>query len=64
MPSWNGAEAAAGDVFPCEGNEKPGFLAHFVQQQNEGSGRISEAIKKRRLGQEGVSESEPTIAHD
>nr|UHB28857.1 heat shock transcription factor [Haloxylon ammodendron] len=44
--------------FLAKAVQSPGFLAQFVQQQTESSRRISEANKKRRLKQDGVSESE------
>ncbi|XP_031393240.1 heat shock factor protein HSF8 [Punica granatum] len=50
--------------FLAKAMQNPGFLAQFVQQQNEGGRRISEANKKRRLRQEGISESEPTGTPD
>ncbi|CAO2819640.1 unnamed protein product [Amaranthus hypochondriacus] len=37
---------------------RPGFLAQFVHQQSESNRRMSEANKKRRLKQDGVSEGE------
>ncbi|KAJ4839132.1 hypothetical protein Tsubulata_042718 [Turnera subulata] len=43
--------------FLAKAMQSPGFLAQFVQQQNESSRRISEANKKRRLKQDGVSEN-------
>ncbi|KAM7254335.1 hypothetical protein ACFE04_032017 [Oxalis oulophora] len=40
--------------FLAKAMQSPGFLAQFVQQQNEGNNRrISEANKKRRLKQDG-----------
>ncbi|KAK4745265.1 hypothetical protein SAY87_011577 [Trapa incisa] len=50
--------------FLAKAMQSPGFLAQFVQQQNEGNRRISEANKKRRLRQEGLSEPETTSVHD
>ncbi|KAK4803566.1 hypothetical protein SAY86_003383 [Trapa natans] len=50
--------------FLAKAMQSPGFLAQFVQQQNEGNRRISEANKKRRLRQEGISETESTTVHD
>ncbi|KAJ8754427.1 hypothetical protein K2173_002878 [Erythroxylum novogranatense] len=44
--------------FLAKAMQSPGFLAQFVQQQNESNRRITEANKKRRLKQDGVSESE------
>lgn len=44
--------------FLAKAVQSPGFLAQFVQQQTESSKRISEANKKRRLKQDGVSESD------
>ncbi|KAA8522025.1 hypothetical protein F0562_012661 [Nyssa sinensis] len=42
--------------FLAQAMHSPGFLAQFVQQQNEGNRRITEGNKKRRLKQEGVSD--------
>ncbi|NP_001314347.1 heat shock factor protein HSF8-like [Gossypium hirsutum] len=39
--------------FLAKAMQSPGFLAQFVQQQNESNRRISEANKKRRLKQDG-----------
>lgn len=50
--------------FLAKAVQSPGFLAHFVQQQNESNKRITEANKKRRLKQEGISESEHSAAPD
>ncbi|KAK7859046.1 heat shock factor protein hsf8 [Quercus suber] len=44
--------------FLAKAVQSPSFLAQFVQQQNESNRRITEANKKRRLKQEGISESE------
>ncbi|XP_057977303.1 heat shock factor protein HSF8-like [Malania oleifera] len=44
--------------FLAKAVQSPGFLAQFVQQQNESNRRITEANKKRRLKQEDISESE------
>ncbi|XP_031127927.1 heat shock factor protein HSF8 isoform X2 [Ipomoea triloba] len=38
--------------FLAKAVNSPGFLAHFVQQQNDSNRRISEGNKKRRLKQE------------
>lgn len=46
--------------FLAKAVQSPGFMAQFVQQQSDSSRRISEANKKRRLKQEGISESENT----
>ncbi|KAA8525854.1 hypothetical protein F0562_007709 [Nyssa sinensis] len=40
--------------FLAKAVHSPGFLAQFVQQQNESNRRITEGNKKRRLKQEGV----------
>jgi heat shock transcription factor len=50
--------------FLAKAMQSPGFLAHFVQQQNESNKRITEANKKRRLKQEGISESKYSAAPD
>ncbi|KAG6791999.1 hypothetical protein POTOM_001136 [Populus tomentosa] len=50
--------------FLAKAMQSPGFLAQFVQQQNESNRRITEANKKRRLKQEGVSENEGSSAPD
>lgn len=42
--------------FLAKAVQSPGFLAQFVQQQNDNNRRISEANKKRRLRQEGIGE--------
>ncbi|XP_062073562.1 heat shock factor protein HSF8-like [Humulus lupulus] len=50
--------------FLAKAVQSPGFLAQFVQQQNESNRRISEANKKRRLRQEGIAESNLSAASD
>uniref|UniRef100_A0A2P2N0I1 Heat stress transcription factor A-1d isoform X1 n=1 Tax=Rhizophora mucronata TaxID=61149 RepID=A0A2P2N0I1_RHIMU len=50
--------------FLAKAMQSPGFLAQFVQQQNETSRRITEANKKRRLKQEGVPENESSSSLD
>ncbi|KAF9689636.1 hypothetical protein SADUNF_Sadunf01G0112900 [Salix dunnii] len=50
--------------FLAKAMQSPSFLAQFVQQQNESNRRITEANKKRRLKQEGVSENESSSAPD
>ncbi|KAG6596725.1 Heat shock factor protein HSF8, partial [Cucurbita argyrosperma subsp. sororia] len=50
--------------FLAKAVQSPGFLAQFVQQQNESTRRISEANKKRRLKQDGIAESEHTTVPD
>ncbi|CAJ1941910.1 unnamed protein product [Sphenostylis stenocarpa] len=51
--------------FLAKAVQSPGFLAQFVQQQqNENNRRITEANKKRRLKQEGISETEQTATSD
>ncbi|CAK9173423.1 unnamed protein product [Ilex paraguariensis] len=42
--------------FLAKAVNSPGFLAQFLQQQNESSKRITEGNKKRRLKQESVSD--------
>ncbi|KAL6985747.1 hypothetical protein U1Q18_019120, partial [Sarracenia purpurea var. burkii] len=42
--------------FLAKAVHSPGFLAQFVQQQNESNKRITEGNKKRRLKQEGISD--------
>ncbi|CAA3021789.1 heat shock factor HSF8 [Olea europaea subsp. europaea] len=41
--------------FLAKAMNSPGFLAQFMQQQNESNRRISEGNKKRRLTQDGIS---------
>ena len=43
--------------FLAKAVQSPGFLAQFVQQQGDGNRSLSEANKKRRLKQEGISDS-------
>ncbi|KAL0550511.1 hypothetical protein IC582_015033 [Cucumis melo] len=50
--------------FLAKAVQSPGFLAQFVQQQNESTRRISEANKKRRLKQDGIGESEHSPVPD
>ncbi|KAF7809479.1 heat shock factor protein HSF8-like [Senna tora] len=50
--------------FLAKAVQSPGFLAQFVQQQNESNRRITEASKKRRLKQEGIAETELASAPD
>ncbi|XP_022923481.1 heat shock factor protein HSF8-like [Cucurbita moschata] len=50
--------------FLAKAVQSPGFLAQFVQQQNESTRRISEANKKRRLKQDGIVESEHSTVPD
>ncbi|GLU05385.1 hypothetical protein SLE2022_224870 [Rubroshorea leprosula] len=50
--------------FLAKAVQSPGFLAQFVQQQNESNRRISETNKKRRLKQDGVIENEHSGAPD
>lgn len=50
--------------FLAKAVQSPGFLAQFVQQQNESNRRITEANKKRRLKQEGIIENEHASAPD
>ncbi|KAF2305078.1 hypothetical protein GH714_001631 [Hevea brasiliensis] len=50
--------------FLSKAMQSPGFLAQFVQQQNESNRRITEANKKRRLKQDGISENENSSAPD
>lgn len=44
--------------FLAKAMQSPGFLSQFVQQQNESNRRITEANKKRRIKQDGISENE------
>lgn len=48
--------------FLAKAVQSPGFLAQFVQQQNESNRRITEANKKRRLKQDDIGESEISAA--
>ncbi|CAI0418516.1 unnamed protein product [Linum tenue] len=51
--------------FLAKAMQSPGFLAQFVQQQNENNRRISETNKKRRLKQDGATENnEPSTVPD
>lgn len=50
--------------FLAKAVQSPGFLAQFVQQQNESTRRISEANKKRRLKQDGIAESDHSAVPD
>ncbi|GKV52846.1 hypothetical protein SLEP1_g59404 [Rubroshorea leprosula] len=50
--------------FLAKAVQSPGFLAQFVQQQNESNRRISEANKKRRLKPDGIIENEHSAAPD
>ncbi|WCJ29149.1 heat shock transcription factor A1D [Euphorbia peplus] len=50
--------------FLAKAMQSPGFLAQFVQQQNDSNRRITEANKKRRLKQDGVAENESSNAPD
>ncbi|XVF11078.1 hypothetical protein REPUB_Repub07fG0238500 [Reevesia pubescens] len=50
--------------FLAKAVQSPGFLAQFVQQQNESNRRISEANKKRRLKQDGTIDNEHPAASD
>ncbi|KAM7531009.1 hypothetical protein LguiB_034419 [Lonicera macranthoides] len=47
--------------FLAKAVNSPGFLAQFVQQQNESNRRITEGNKKRRLQQEDVSNNDGQI---
>ncbi|KAK7250639.1 hypothetical protein RIF29_33189 [Crotalaria pallida] len=49
--------------FLAKAVQSPGFLAQFVQQQNE-SRRITDANKKRRLKQDGVAETDHAAVSD
>ncbi|KAL0326652.1 UNVERIFIED_CONTAM: Heat shock factor protein HSF8 [Sesamum angustifolium] len=44
--------------FLAKAVNSPGFLAQFMQQPSDGSRRITEANKKRRLKQDGVSDDD------
>ncbi|KAF5734312.1 Heat shock transcription factor A1D isoform 1 [Tripterygium wilfordii] len=48
--------------FLAKAVQSPGFLAQFVQQQNESNRRVTEGNKKRRLKQDGLAESEHSAA--
>ncbi|RVW49890.1 Heat shock factor protein HSF8 [Vitis vinifera] len=48
--------------FLAKAVQSPGFLAQFVQQQNESNRRITEANKKRRLKREDIAEGEHSAA--
>ncbi|XP_040989635.1 heat shock factor protein HSF8-like isoform X1 [Juglans microcarpa x Juglans regia] len=50
--------------FLAKAVQSPGFLAQFMQQQNESNKRITEGSKKRRLKQEDISEREDSPAPD
>ncbi|XVF13658.1 hypothetical protein REPUB_Repub08aG0226900 [Reevesia pubescens] len=50
--------------FLAKAMQSPGFLAQFVQQQNESNRRISEANKKRRLKQDDIIDNEHSAASD
>ncbi|XP_021300342.1 heat stress transcription factor A-1d-like [Herrania umbratica] len=50
--------------FLAKAVQSPGFLAQFVQQQNESNRRISEANKKRRLKQDGIIDNEHSASSD
>lgn len=50
--------------FLAKAVQSPGFLAQFVQQQNDSNRRITEANKKRRIRQEGMAEDDHSAASD
>ncbi|KAJ7953420.1 Heat shock transcription factor [Quillaja saponaria] len=50
--------------FLAKAVQSPGFLAQFVQQQNESNRRISETNKKRRLKQDGIAENQHSASPD
>ncbi|XP_022717549.1 heat shock factor protein HSF8 isoform X2 [Durio zibethinus] len=50
--------------FLAKAVQSPGFLAQFVQQQNESNRRISEANKKRRLKQDDSIDNEHSATSD
>ncbi|KAL2472176.1 Heat stress transcription factor A-1d [Abeliophyllum distichum] len=50
--------------FLAKAMNSPGFLAQFMQQQNESNRRISEGNKKRRLTQDGISNDNPVGPSD
>ncbi|GMJ06031.1 heat shock transcription factor A1D [Hibiscus trionum] len=50
--------------FLAKAMQSPGFFAQFVQQQNESNRRITEANKKRRLKQDGMTDNEHSTASD
>lgn len=51
-------------AFLAKAVQSPGFLAQFVQQQNESSRRITEANKKRRIKREDSAEGGHSSAPD
>ncbi|KAH9704878.1 Heat stress transcription factor A-1d [Citrus sinensis] len=51
-------------AFLAKAVQSPGFLAQFVQQQNDSNKRIAEANKKRRIRQEGVAEDDHATTAD
>ncbi|CAL0314165.1 unnamed protein product [Lupinus luteus] len=50
--------------FLAKAVQSPGFFAQFVQQKNDSNRHITEVNKKRRLKQEGISETEHAAAPD
>lgn len=50
--------------FLAKAVQSPGFLAQFVQQQNDSNRRITEVNKKRRLRQEGIADDGGSTAPD
>lgn len=51
-------------AFLAKAVQSPGFLAQFVQQQNDSNKLITEANKKRRIRQEGVAEDDHAATAD
>ncbi|KAH9769335.1 Heat stress transcription factor A-1d [Citrus sinensis] len=51
-------------AFLAKAVQSPGFLAQFVQQQNDSNKQIAEANKKRRIRQEGVAEDDHATTAD
>ncbi|XP_022881676.1 heat shock factor protein HSF8 isoform X2 [Olea europaea var. sylvestris] len=50
--------------FLAKAVNSPGFLAQFMQQQNDSNRRITEGNKKRRLKQDGVSDEDSVGSSD
>ncbi|TXG54272.1 hypothetical protein EZV62_019528 [Acer yangbiense] len=50
--------------FLAKAVQSPGFLAQFVQQQNDSNRHVTEANKKRRIRQEGMAGDDHSAAPD
>ncbi|KAI9177458.1 hypothetical protein LWI28_015455 [Acer negundo] len=50
--------------FLAKAVQSPGFLAQFVQQQNDSNRHVTEANKKRRIKQEGMAGDDRSAAPD